>query len=80
MNGCLRQHGVVLDLRLAERGAIPSDEYNLGYIRDIEKGGYVSIGTFSASGSSPKRSAMELDKRLPLRICLGRFIAEGVLA
>jgi hypothetical protein len=83
--GRLGQHGVILDLRLAQRGAVPGDEDQLGYVdekeEDRERKTQVSIGTFSASGSSPKAKRDEIGRTFAIAHLLeGRFVAEGVLS
>ena len=50
VNGSLREHGVVLDLRLAEWWAVTGDEDELRY--NTNNGS--AKGTFSASCSSPR--------------------------
>ena len=80
MNGSLGKHGVVLDLRLAKRRAVTSNEDELGY-KQGKQNNSLAQGTFSASRSSPRRREKEFLLTLAAAHLLQRrLVAKGVLS
>ena len=62
VDGSLGEHGVVLKLRLAERGAVAGNQDKLSCTRRREEERQEELsaqGTFSASRSSPRRESRE---------------------